>query len=61
MHVLSALDAFLYFGNYRNMERDTDTPSGLALTDAILEGLKRQAPEGCLLCALSAMDEEDWD
>jgi hypothetical protein len=43
------------------MERDTDVPNGLALTDAVLEELKEQAPEGCLLCALSALDEEDWD
>ena len=50
-----------FFDNYTNMERDADASSGLALTDTVLEELKEQAPEGCLLCAISALDEEDWD
>jgi hypothetical protein len=55
------LTTVLCFHNYRIMERDTEARGGLALTDAVLEELKEQAPEGCLLCALSALDEEDWD
>jgi hypothetical protein len=44
------------------MERDDDAHCGLALTDDLLEELKEQAPEGCQLCALSALEEEeDWD
>lgn len=43
------------------MEREAEAHSGMALTDAVLEELKEQAPEGCLLCAISALDEEDWD
>ncbi len=58
--MFNELTTIRYFYNYQNMELDTD-PNGLALTDAVLEELKEQAPEGCLLCALSAMDEEDWD
>ena len=43
------------------MERDAAIPSGLVLTDAVLDELKKQSPEGCLLCILDAFDEEDWD
>jgi hypothetical protein len=43
------------------MEGWARMPNGLALTDAVLEELKEQAPEACVLCVLSALDEEDWD
>ena len=49
------------FDNYRIMERDAEARSELALTDAVLEDRKEQAPEGCPLCAIGALDEEDWD
>ncbi len=55
------LTGSLSFHNYRNMERDMDSPGALLLTDAALEQLKQQAPEGCLLCALQAFEAEDWD
>ena len=59
MHVLSGPLTFCScFCNYRNMEAHAEA---LALTDAMIEELKEQAPQGCLLCALSALDEEDWD
>ncbi len=31
------------------------------LTNAAVNGHKRQAPAGCVLCALDAWDEEEWD
>ena len=31
------------------------------LTEAALCELKRQALEGCILCELESLDEEDWD
>jgi hypothetical protein len=31
------------------------------LTDAVLEELKKQSENGCLLCSLEAWDEEEWD
>jgi hypothetical protein len=31
------------------------------LTDAVLEELKKQSENGCLLCSLDAWDEEEWD
>ena len=43
------------------MDKDAGAPSDLALTDAVLQELKEQAPEGCLLCPLSELDEGDWD
>jgi len=43
------------------MEDDAATPSGLVLTDAVLDELKKQSSAGCLLCILGTFDEEDWD
>lgn len=31
------------------------------LTETALSELKRQAPAGCVLCALDVWDEEEWD
>ena len=31
------------------------------LMDAVLNELKEQSPEGCLLCSFDAWDEEEWD
>ena len=31
------------------------------LTDAVLEELKKQSENGCLLCSLEAWNEEEWD
>jgi hypothetical protein len=32
------------------------------LTDSVVEELKKQSSEGCLLCSFEAWDnEEDWD
>jgi hypothetical protein len=31
------------------------------LTDAVLNELKEQSPEGCLLCSFDTWDEEEWD
>jgi hypothetical protein len=31
------------------------------LTEPVLAELKRQAPAGCVLCSLDALDGEEWD
>jgi hypothetical protein len=31
------------------------------LTDTVLNELKEQSPEGCLLCSFDAGDEKEWD
>jgi len=31
------------------------------LTDSVVEELKRQSANGCLLCSLETLDEEEWD
>jgi hypothetical protein len=33
----------------------------LLISDEAVRELKRQALEGCVLCALEHLDEEDWD
>ncbi|MFL6452207.1 MAG: hypothetical protein ACJ746_31760 [Bryobacteraceae bacterium] len=43
------------------MERGADAANGLALSDAVLEELKEQSPEGCLLCLFDDWDLEEWD
>jgi hypothetical protein len=46
------------------MKRGIDAPDSLSesvLTDTALEELKRQSENGCLLCSLDALDEEEWD
>ena len=57
------------------MERATDWSSGadqprqrvprgsgdLLITDETVQELKRQAPDGCVLCELEGLDQEDWD
>lgn len=48
-------DAVIAFGR----KRASATYS--VLTDAVLTELKRQAPEGCVLCSLDSLDEEEWD
>jgi hypothetical protein len=34
---------------------------GFVLTDSVVEELKRQSANGCLLCSLETLDEEEWD
>lgn len=34
---------------------------GSVLTEAALSELKRQAPDGCVLCSLDTWDQEEWD
>ena len=36
-------------------------PGDLLISDEAVQELKRQAPEGCVLCELEYLDEEDWD
>jgi hypothetical protein len=46
------------------MEPASEARSSLSesvLTDAVLEELKKQSENGCLLCSLEAWDEEEWD
>jgi len=46
------------------MEPDTEVQPSFnesVLTDSVLEELKRQSENGCLLCSLDALDEEEWD
>jgi hypothetical protein len=31
------------------------------LTDAVLDELKKQSHEGCLLCSFDTWDDEEWD
>ncbi len=31
------------------------------LTDAVLNELKKQSVNGCLLCSLDALDTEEWE
>lgn len=71
----SPLDTLLYFGNYGSMEgnvirsADADqqfqfaraTPEHPVITDEAVLELTRQAPDGCVLCELEHLDEEDWD
>lgn len=40
-------------------QRDSFVES--VLTDAALDELKRQSANGCLLCSLDALDEEEWE
>lgn len=43
----------------QNEARDSFGES--VLTDRVLEELKRQSVNGCLLCSFDAWEEEDWD
>ncbi len=36
-----------------------DSSADSVLTDAVLNELKEQSPEGCLLCSFEAWDEEE--
>lgn len=35
--------------------------SSSVLTDRFVDELKKQSPEGCLLCSFDAWDQEEWD
>ena len=43
----------------RTYQRDLLDKS--VVTDRFVEELKKQSPEGCLLCSLETWDEEEWD
>ncbi|HEX4170056.1 MAG TPA: hypothetical protein VHZ55_31705, partial [Bryobacteraceae bacterium] len=45
--------------NIVELERVSSTYS--VLTDAPLTELKRQAQDGCVLCSLDSLDEDEWD
>lgn len=38
-----------------------DTYGETVLTDSVLETLKEQSVNGCLLCSFDGWDEEEWD
>lgn len=62
--LMQPLDLRLYFCNYGIMEQSAEARTSLSesvLTDAVLEELKKQSENGCLLCSLDALDEEEWD
>ena len=42
------------------MQRDATPVCVLNFTDATLRKFKEQAPEGCLLCILDAIPEEEF-
>ena len=47
-------------GPFQN-ERGRPALGESLLTDKVLDELKRQSVNGCLLCSFDAWDTEDWD
>jgi hypothetical protein len=42
-------------------ENRHNTLSEFLITDAVLAEIKKQSTGGCLLCAIDALAEEDWE
>lgn len=52
---------FFCCGISQNNPNQRSALYGFVLTDRVLDELKRQSEDGCLLCSFDAWDEEDWD
>jgi hypothetical protein len=50
-----------YGGDSQNDTNPRDAFGESVLTDSVLNELKEQSANGCLLCAFDAWDGEEWD
>jgi hypothetical protein len=56
-----AAASFSCSGTFQNNTSDCSALDESILTNSVLTELKKQSPDGCLLCSFDAWDEEDWD